>query len=90
MDEYVIGIHFNFLGAAREKIGDKVLQTPHPKSGLTIYPAIGDMVRIPGFESFTFLVVAREFRFEVSGLHIDYYLDSVAHEKKPPDLKIID
>ena len=89
MTAYEVGIHFHFLGPAREKLGDKVIQIPCPSTGLGLYPCVGDAVKVPGFDSFSFQVVAREFRFEVGGLHVDCYLDSVAHDLAPPNLTVV-
>lgn len=86
MNSTGINLHFVIVGEARENLGDSVIQIPSPPSAQFI-PAVGDFVSVPGLESFTLGVVAREIKFPEDNLDVTCYLDTVAHNPPAPDLK---
>lgn len=81
-------VHFQLIGAARDKIGDAVQPIPWPRDIPQPVPVVGDFVELPGFAPLTLQVIARNWRFEIGGAHVDVYLDTVAHDA-PRHLKLV-
>lgn len=89
MNKYDVNLHFHIIGKARETLGDKIIKIPLPPSGVQFIPVTGDVIKVPGLESFTLVVVAREVSFLPTALELTCYLDTLAHDPPTPDLKLV-
>jgi hypothetical protein len=84
-----LNLHFLLIGKAKEEHGDAAHPVPWPPSLPLYIPAVGDFVNLPRLPGLLLQVVAREWRFEIGGPHIDVYLDTLPHDAPPRTLKLV-
>lgn len=87
---FSISYCFGFTDKTRQKLGELSVPTIPLPSDLQLAPAVGDLVRIFGIESHTFVVRGREFSYlESNKINITYLLDLADDKRWPPELRRI-
>lgn len=89
MNKYDVNLHFHIVGKAQENLGKKIIKIPSLPPGVQFLPVVGDVIRVPGLDSFTLVVVLREITFLPEALEVNCYLDTVAHESTKPELSVV-
>jgi hypothetical protein len=89
MNTFEINNAFSFTDAAFVRVGEKALTLPSVPGGAPV-PLIGDFVRIPGHDPFTFKVIGRELEYiDSAQMKVTYVLDLVVAEHTPPHLTLV-